>query len=153
MATRSFVTDSPSNTRALGRILGEEVRQYFNPSKTALVFALTGDLGSGKTVFSKGFAKGLGVKHTITSPTFVLAKRYYLTRSPFKNFWHVDCYRFEKPSELKDIDFKKIMSESTNVLVIEWADRIPKALPKKIVKIRFEHISLKVRKITFHETR
>src|SRR3989344_4247651 len=118
MAKRRFVTKSANSTRKLGEILGEETRGYFNRKKTGFCVSLEGELGSGKTVFAKGFARGLGIVRPVTSPTFVLAKRYPVTKSRFRNFWHVDCYRLKNARELKTIDMKNLCPTRTPVLLL-----------------------------------
>ncbi len=90
------------------------------------IFALSGELGAGKTIFAQGFAKGLGIKDKIISPTFVLIKQYG------KNFYHIDLYRLENFSQL---GLEEILSNKNNVVLIEWAEKIEKLLPKNTVKI------------------
>jgi len=150
---RVFITKSPSSTKKLGEILGEEARRHFNKKKTALCFALEGDLGAGKTLFTKGVAHGLGITRTITSPTFVLAKRYPISKSHFRNLWHIDCYRIKKPAELDVLGWKNIIRDPKNILVVEWANQIKKYLPPKPARIIFSHEAPKIRKITFYEDR
>ncbi|MDP3986265.1 MAG: tRNA (adenosine(37)-N6)-threonylcarbamoyltransferase complex ATPase subunit type 1 TsaE, partial [Candidatus Veblenbacteria bacterium] len=86
MRPKTFTTTSASQTRALGTKLAGEL-------KGGELLALTGHLGSGKTTFLKGLAKGLGVKDTVTSPTFVLMKVYPAKHKNIRTFVHVDCYR------------------------------------------------------------
>ena len=139
MAKRRFVTKSANSTRKLGEILGEETRGYFNRKKTGFCVSLEGELGAGKTTFAKGFARGLGIVRPVTSPTFVLAKRYPVTKSRFRNFWHVDCYRLKNARELKTIGYENMVRDPYAVLAIEWGDRIRKYLPKEALRIVFQH--------------
>ena len=115
--------------------------------KKAVVVGLVGELGSGKTVFAKGFAKGLGIKEIITSPTFVLLKKFKIKNLKFKNFVHIDAYRVEKVKELLDLGFKGLISDPKNVILIEWADRVKSILPKNYIQIKFKHIDKNRRKI------
>ena len=107
--------------------------------------ALQGELGAGKTTFSQGFARALGVKEKITSPTFVLMKIYELPchLSPvtchFRHFVHIDCYRLNSPKELADLGFKKILKDKTAIVLIEWAERVRRLLPKNAIWVKFEH--------------
>ncbi len=117
-------------------------------AKGALVIGLIGELGSGKTVFAKGFAKGLGIKEIVVSPTFVLERIYRLKSRNFKLFVHIDAYRIGKAKELADLGFKDLAADSRNIILIEWADRVKKILPKNHIEIKFEHISNNKRKIT-----
>ena len=110
----------------------------------ALVLALVGNLGAGKTTFVQGFLRELGVRSKITSPTFVLIKRYRLKCSLlhdlcFMNAYHIDAYRIKKPKELLDLGIKEILKNPENIVLIEWADRIKKILPGNPVWIKFEH--------------
>lgn len=105
----------------------------------ATVLALTGDLGSGKTTFVQGFLRGLGVRGRITSPTFVLVKRYAIRHMPYARVYHIDAYRIRKPSELLTLGVKKILSDQRNIVLIEWVERIKKLLPKRMIWISFAH--------------
>ncbi len=116
-------------------------------SGKAVVIGLTGELGAGKTVFAKGFAKGLGIKEVVVSPTFVLERIYRLKGKNFKLFVHIDAYRFEKAKELSDLGFKDLIRNSHNIILIEWADNVKKILPDNSMKIKFEHIKNNQRKI------
>ncbi len=105
----------------------------------AVVVALSGELGSGKTPFTQGFAKALGIKERITSPTFVLLKRFKMNDSRFKNFIHIDAYRFENSKEILDLGWKEMVNGSKNIILIEWAEKIKKILPKNCFWIKFKH--------------
>ncbi len=114
----------------------------------AVVVGLIGELGAGKTVFAKGFAKGLSIKEIVASPTFVLERIYRLKGKSFKLFFHIDAYRIGKAKEVADLGFKDLARDSLNIILIEWADRIKKILPKNYIEIKFEHTSDNRRKIT-----
>lgn len=117
--------------------------------KKAFVLALEGDLGGGKTTFSQGLAKGLGIKERVLSPTFVLMKRFSIKnkKSGFKNFYHFDCYRIRNHKDLSFLDFKKIISDPSNIVAVEWAERVKKALPSSTLGLRFEFVNKTTRKI------
>jgi len=135
------ITSGPIQTKKLGEKFAKEILEK-KPKKTAFVVGLEGELGGGKTTFLQGFAKGLGIKEKILSPTFVIMKK-------FNDFYHIDCYRIEKPKELLDLGFKKITSNPKNIIAIEWADRIRKIMPKHTLWIKFDFINEKRRRITF----
>ena len=105
----------------------------------AKILVLTGNLGAGKTTFVQGFAQGLGVKQRIVSPTFLIFRSYKLSSEIYKKLYHVDAYRIKKNRELLDLGFKEILSESRNIVLIEWGDKIKKILPPKTIWIKFEH--------------
>ena len=108
------------------------------------VFGLVGDLGSGKTTFAQAFLRSLGVKQKITSPTFVIIKKYQLKKSVNRNpkpetYFHIDCYRLHRQKEFLDLNFQEVLNDSKNIILIEWADRIRDLLPKETKWIYFEH--------------
>jgi tRNA threonylcarbamoyladenosine biosynthesis protein TsaE len=144
-----YLTSSPSQTQKLGEILAKEILKTV-PKKTAFIIGLEGDLGGGKTTFLQGFAKGLGIKQKITSPTFVIMKRFQLnnlTIKQFNNFYHIDCYRIKKPKEILDLDFKEIISNPKNIVAIEWSDRVRKILPGGTLILKFQFVGPRKRKI------
>lgn len=142
-----FFTNSPRETKKLARNLAKKTLKQ--PSqKGAVVVGLEGDLGGGKTTFLQGFAKGLGIRQRITSPTFVIMRRFKIYNSRFENFYHIDCYRIKKPKEILDLGWKEIVKDSKNIIAIEWADRIKKIVPVRSFWLKFEFISSNKRKIT-----
>lgn len=108
-------------------------------SNHARVIALSGNLGAGKTTFVQGFAQTLGIKTPIQSPTFVLMKIYSLEKKYLKHLIHIDAYRIESPQELEHLGFHELLNDKDGVILIEWADRIKKILPKDTMWIRFLH--------------
>jgi tRNA threonylcarbamoyladenosine biosynthesis protein TsaE len=143
-----YLTKSPSQTKKLGRILAREILKTKN-LKQAFVLGLEGDLGGGKTCFLQGFAKGLGIKTKITSPTFVIMRRYKIqnTRYKIQDFYHIDCYRIKKPKEILTLGFKEIISNPRNIVAVEWADRIKKILPQNSLLFRFKFVNKTSREI------
>jgi len=94
-------------------------------SVLATVVGLSGHLGAGKTAFTKLAAKALGVNSTVTSPTFVLMKLYDINGSwPWKKLVHIDAYRFEKPEELKALNYEKIIADKDNLVLVEWPENV-----------------------------
>lgn len=98
------------------------------------VFTLTGDLGVGKTVFAKGFAKGLGVTEPVTSPTFTIVQEYLSGRLPF---YHFDVYRIGDPDEMEETGFYDYLDRG-GVVLIEWAELIEDILPSPRTAIKLE---------------
>lgn len=145
--------------KILKQATGEKDNKYFNrvlpartgnpfrlrsgaktgPFKQAVVLALSGNLGSGKTTFIQGFARGLGIKKRLTSPTFLLIKRFPLRHKNFKNVFHIDAYRLKKPAALKKLGFSEMTNSPSNIVLIEWAEKIKPILPSKIIWLKFDY--------------
>jgi tRNA threonylcarbamoyladenosine biosynthesis protein TsaE len=143
--SEKFITKSFEETQKLGQDLAKKIlSKNFLAKKTnkakAVVLYLQGNLGSGKTTFLQGVAKGLGIKEKITSPTFVIMKR-------FGNFYHFDCYRINKPEEILELGWNDIISNHNNIIAIEWSEKIKKYLPKNAIKIDFKFIDQQTREI------
>jgi tRNA threonylcarbamoyladenosine biosynthesis protein TsaE len=119
------------------------------PGKRATVVGLRGDLGSGKTVFTKALAKKLGVTENVLSPTFVIMKTYNLQPTPhnLKKLIHIDAYRLDNAEELRVLGWDEILAEPKNLIVIEWPERVKKLLPKDAREIRFKFVDDKIREI------
>lgn len=145
---KQYITSNSAQTKKLGEILAKKILKT-RPKKSALVIGLEGELGTGKTTFLQGFAKGLGIREKILSPTFVIMKKFKILRENIVHwFYHIDCYRIQKPKELLDFGFKEIISNPENLIVIEWADCIKKIIPKNAIWIKFVFMNEKKRKIT-----
>lgn len=115
------------------------------------VVALHGDLGSGKTTFVQGLAKGLGIKGQIISPTFIIVRTYKLDKTrlnDLNHFYHIDLYRIEHESGIVGLGIEEIVNDSENIVAIEWAERMGSLLPEKRIDIAFEYVDEGKRKIT-----
>jgi len=143
---KSFLTRSSRATQKLAQDLIKKILKQ--KKRQAIVIGLIGDLGSGKTTFCQGLAKGLGIKEKILSPTFVIFRKFKIQNSKFKILYHFDCYRIEKPKEILKIGFKKIIAQPENIVVIEWAERIKKVLPRQTIILYFALLAKNLRKIT-----
>jgi len=128
---------STNQTKNLGKKLAQNILK-FSLKKRAIVIALKGELGSGKTTFLQGFAKGLGIKDKILSPTFVILRKFQIPASIFKYFYHIDCYRIKKPEELLTLGFKEVISDPKNIVAIEWAEKVNKILPPESIVLDFK---------------
>src|SRR3989339_1458706 len=126
-----FISSSEKETK---QIAGRLARQI-----TRGVIALSGELGAGKTTFVQGFAKGLGIKEKIISPTFVLIRQHQIPKTK-KVLYHIDLYRLENIESLKQLGIEEICSYSNNIILIEWADKIEKILPADTLKISIAKI-------------
>ena len=137
---QAYITKSSVETQKLGEKIAKQVlKKDFNN-----VIGLKGGLGGGKTTFMQGFAKGLGIKEKILSPTFVLMKKFKIKD---KYVYHIDCYRIDNAKDLLDLGFKEIISDPKNIVVVEWADKIKEIMPKDSFWIDFEFINKNSRKI------
>lgn len=107
-------------------------------SQRATLVTLSGELGAGKTAFTKAVAKVLGVEEIITSPTFVLEKMYPLSKGKiFKRLVHIDVYRLEKGSDLTPLCFDELMRDPGNLILLEWPERVVDELPAPTERISF----------------
>ncbi len=121
----TWTTKSPAQTQALGRRLAASLA-------SGDVLALCGDLGSGKTTFVQGIARGLKVREAVTSPTFVLA-REYPGRLPV---YHLDLFRLNQLDDLETIGYDEYVA-GRGVTLIEWAQKMPAAMPRDYVELAF----------------
>ncbi len=117
-------TYSSEETYKIGESLGQEAR-------AGQVYTLIGDLGTGKTVFTQGFAKGLGIREYVNSPTFTILQVYEDGRLPL---YHFDVYRIEEPEEMEEIGYEDYFF-GDGVTLIEWADIIGELIPENAVRI------------------
>ena len=111
--------------------LGEEMGRA---ALKGQVYSLTGDLGVGKTVFTKGLAAGLGIMEPVVSPTFTIVQIYEEGRLPF---YHFDVYRISDISEMDEIGYEDYIY-GDGVSLIEWADLTPEVLPEHYMEVRIE---------------
>src|SRR3989344_3955156 len=130
------------------RNLAHDFVATLEPGKEATLVALYGELGAGKTAFVKEVAFVLGVKETVTSPTFVLQKIYPLENKKFEWLIHIDAYRLERSEELKQLRWQEIVANPKNLIVLEWADRVEELLPRDAVRIRFRFVDETTREVT-----
>ncbi|MFH1246664.1 MAG: tRNA (adenosine(37)-N6)-threonylcarbamoyltransferase complex ATPase subunit type 1 TsaE [Candidatus Liptonbacteria bacterium] len=146
---KTFQTCSSIETRELGEQLGQAIvlrakqKNGLN-RKTAEVVLLYGELGAGKTTLTKGLYKGLGSRALATSPTFIIMRRSRIAgamrkTTPFREVYHIDCYRLRDESALDVLEFDKLIGNPRNVIVIEWPEKIEKIIPRNRIKIQMSH--------------
>ena len=136
-ATIEIISHSAKQTMEIARLLGGQLRE-------GDILALSGELGSGKTCFTAGIARGLGVSESyqITSPTFTLINEY-----PARcDLYHFDVYRLNGYSEFEDLGYEEYFSRS-GVVVIEWAEKIAPVLPVDTFFVSFEYVDENIRNI------
>ena len=122
-----FEMRSPEATFALGEKLGRQAR----PGD---IIALSGDLGAGKTVFTKGFASGIGITDPVTSPTFTILQVYEGGRLPM---YHFDVYRLGEPEEMDEIGYEEYFF-GNGVSLVEWADLFPELMPPETIHVTIQ---------------
>ena len=117
------------------------------------VLALHGDLGGGKTTFTKGLAEALKVEEIITSPTFVMLKNYPAKLSDGKKIElvHIDAYRAETIDDIKSVGIEDFLNRDDVVMVVEWAEKISEILPKNMININFKFIDENTRAIEIED--
>ncbi len=103
------------------------------------MIALSGELGSGKTTFAQGFLKGLGITNRVTSPTFIIFRRFAIRRPPFRDLYHVDAYRLRAPRDILALGFREMLRNPRAIILVEWPERIRGILPRGTLRIRFSH--------------
>jgi len=149
---QKYTTYSPAQTKNLAKRFAQGILKI-SLKKKAIVIALKGELGSGKTTFLQGFAKGLGIKQKILSPTFIIMRKFKICANScsnsckFVNFYHIDCYRIKKPEEILFLGFEEIISNPKNIVVIEWAEKVNKLLPRESIILDFKIKGEKKREI------
>lgn len=122
-----WITNSPEETFSLGERLGRQ-------AKSGQVYGLDGDLGTGKTVFTQGFAKGLGIEEPVSSPTFTIVQQYDDGRLPL---YHFDVYRIGDVSEMDEVGYEDCFY-GDGVSLVEWASLTEEILPDDAIRIRIE---------------
>ena len=131
-----FRTDSAEQTIELGTRIGEKLR----PGD---ILAMRGTLGAGKTTFTKGLARGLGITDEVTSPTFTLISEYQ-GRLPL---YHMDTYRLEGPDDFLDLGVEELLN-GQGVCVIEWSEKIQEIMPADHIVITLESVGNNGRLVT-----
>ncbi|MBT3419224.1 MAG: tRNA (adenosine(37)-N6)-threonylcarbamoyltransferase complex ATPase subunit type 1 TsaE [Candidatus Magasanikbacteria bacterium] len=135
----NYTTTTEKETKSLGEKLGKDLN-------LGEIVILQGDLGSGKTTFTKGMAKGLGITEIITSPTFSLMNIYEYGEN---SLIHIDTYRLENERDLLDIGIEDYLGKPNTITIIEWPEKIKNLLNKKMVtEITITHKNKNEREIT-----
>lgn len=133
-----MIFSSPSALSSFAKQIGGRL-------KPPVVFELVGDVGAGKTTFTRALARGLGVKSQITSPSFSISKRYAF---PGGELVHYDFYRLDDPGIMSS-ELSEALLDTTNIIVIEWGDSVKDILPDDRIKINFKIIGEEKRELSF----
>ena len=139
-------TKNIQETQLVAKRIAQEILE--KKESKAIILALNGSLGAGKTVFAQGFAKGLKIKEPVLSPTFIIFRKFALDLKKFNQFYHFDVYRIENSQELEVLGFQEIINNPKNIVLIEWADKIKDILPKETIFINLKLVDSKSREIT-----
>ena len=120
----------------------------------ARVIAFSGDLGAGKTTLTQELARQLGIRETIVSPTFVIMKFYDIDPiskyfSNFKKLIHIDAYRLDSHEELLNIGWESLKVNKSNLIILEWPERVPECISDLDLKITLSHVDEDNRCIEF----
>ncbi len=124
-----YVSNSIEETQ---KVADDFISMLSPKSDGAIVVGLSGDLGAGKTAFTKCVAKSLGIEDTVTSPTFVIEKIYALSDQKFSHLIHIDAYRLDRSSELLNLGWQKIVADPKNLIFVEWSERVIDIMPEHI---------------------
>lgn len=131
------LTTSPQETARAGETLA---RGLMGEKRRPHIVCLYGELGSGKTTFAQGFAKGLGITSRLLSPTFIIVRRYQVPNAP-DFLYHLDLYRIDGEKDLQGLGISEILAETGSYILVEWAERLGNWLPSDRVDIRFSILS------------
>ncbi|MEI7777193.1 MAG: tRNA (adenosine(37)-N6)-threonylcarbamoyltransferase complex ATPase subunit type 1 TsaE [bacterium] len=121
------------------------------PAKRACVVGLFGELGAGKTTFTRSAAEVLGVEETVNSPTFVIERIFSVPNGAFKRFIHIDAYRLVHGQDLINLGWNEIVQDPENLIFIEWPEKVLDILPEDRIEVQFEHLNEKSRQITIQD--
>lgn len=146
-----IISKSLDDTKNIAKKFVEDTARTKDAHEHAVVIAMYGNLGSGKTTFVKAVAYEFGIKNTVTSPTFVIEKIYKLENQNFDNLIHIDAYRLKSGEELKALGWDNIVKNPKNIIFIEWPENVKDIIPNNAKKIKFEFIDEKTREININE--
>lgn len=136
-----FISHSPEESIAIAE-------KFAGSLKTGDIIAYKGGLGTGKTTFTRGIAKGLGLGDVVTSPTFALVNEY---RGDKLTLYHFDMYRIENPDNLESTGYYDYPLDES-IFAVEWSENISDALPKNTIYISIEYIDENIRQITIERS-
>lgn len=142
-----YVSHNTDETAAIARDIATDVMAKMPYAQGAVVLALIGDLGAGKTTFTQSFASALGIKESVKSPTFTLMNRYAVPASDM-TLLHLDGYRLDGRDDLANLDLASVFNDTRNIVLVEWPEKAQSIFPKEHVVINFTHQGTDRRGIT-----
>lgn len=128
---KKLITQSFQETQQFGR-------EFAKSLKGGEVLTLSGDLGSGKTTFVQGLAKGLNITQKIISPTFIIMRTYERGNDTY--FYHVDLYRIGEAKEVEGLGLLELLNDPKNIVVMEWPEKMEELLPDKRIDLLFTYL-------------
>jgi tRNA threonylcarbamoyladenosine biosynthesis protein TsaE len=131
---KTITTHSAEETQSLGAKYAQDLWKTTKRYE-ALVVALQGELGSGKTTFAQGFAQGLHIKENVLSPTFVIIKEYKASEA--RKLYHIDCYRLKDSKDLLELGWQEIAQNPKNIILLEWPEYVKDILPEDTFWLEF----------------
>lgn len=129
-----IITHSVQDTQEVARNIAKDILEKRKPN----LVLLEGELGGGKTTFSQGFIKSLGVEQVVTSPTFVIMKPYPIKDTEY-TVYHIDLYRLNQEWEVLDIGIIDLIQNPNNIILVEWASKTPnlwKNIPNTLIEFK-----------------
>ncbi len=137
---KTFQGFSSEETKRFGKEIAESLlSDKDRKTRMAMVITLRGDLGAGKTTFTQGFFRGLGIRRSPTSPTFVLMRRYAMRRAGFSNVYHIDAYRLSGAAATDALDMDAVLKDPRNIVLVEWPEKIEDILPRDAMRLEFAY--------------
>jgi tRNA threonylcarbamoyladenosine biosynthesis protein TsaE len=133
------ITKNTEETSRLAKVFLDEILKHDAPDDGALVVALFGELGAGKTTFVQAVARHLGVKNKVNSPTFLIIKKYAVKNKKYKFLFHLDAYRLKSENELLRLGWEEIVSDKKHLIFIEWPENVSGIIPRGSKSIHISH--------------
>ena len=131
------VSKNLEETNEIAKLFADKILK--NNKSGALVVCLSGDLGAGKTSFTKAFAKHVGVRGNVASPTFIVMKKYALKQQKHKSLLHFDAYNLKNEKELLNLGWNQILSNQDNLIIIEWPENVKNIIPTDAHYVYLSH--------------
>lgn len=129
--------------------IAKEILSLLPKNQRATVVALSGDLGAGKTTLTQSIAREFGIAGNIVSPTFVIMKKYAISKRQFATLVHIDAYRLDSPEDLRKLGWMELLADPSNLIVIEWPEKAGEAIPKDAFRISLSHKDDETREILY----
>ena len=149
MQYMKYLADSLEKMAQLATLIVDGLEKK---NRQAVVLGLQGDLGSGKTTFAQDVAKYLGVTEEVTSPTFIIQKSYQLPEGKkFSRLVHIDAYRLDASEQLERLGFAELLKEEDTLIIVEWPEKVPKALPQHTQSLLFTFVNDTTREVIYGE--